>query len=230
MDCTNCTFDKKCRTTEPCKATSFDRETVVSEYANNQEIIQAAASLVDHGRAGTLSRLQEIIVFAIATGLRQGEILNLRWSQVDLFRKTITILEQKNKDHDTLPLNEKALKVLRARAKLRSLQCDNVFFNGTGNPIDARNLLRAFYAAVKRAGIAHLRFHDLRHTFATRLVQRKVDIYAVQKLGRWKSISMVERYGHHYSESLRPGIEALDQEEISTNLTQPKEKGVTNES
>lgn len=64
MDCTNCTFDKQCRDTKTCKATSFDRETVVQAYAQNKEIVQAAASLVDHGRAGTLSRLQETIEFA----------------------------------------------------------------------------------------------------------------------------------------------------------------------
>ena len=64
MDCTNCAYDKKCRDTETCKATSFDRETVVQEYAQNKEIVKAAASLVDHGRAGTLSRLQEIIAFS----------------------------------------------------------------------------------------------------------------------------------------------------------------------
>ena len=50
----------------------------------------------------------------------------------------------------------------------------------------------------------------LRHTFATRLVQVGVDIYTVQKLGRWKTISMVSRYAHHYPESLRAGVEVLD--------------------
>jgi uncharacterized metal-binding protein len=64
MDCTLCTFDKKCRDTEACKATSFDREIIIHEYSQNKEIVQAAASLVDHGRAGTLSRLQEIIAFS----------------------------------------------------------------------------------------------------------------------------------------------------------------------
>lgn len=76
--------------------------------------------------------------------------------------------------------------------------------------MDSRNLLRAFYSAMKKARIEKFRFHDLRHTFATRLVQAGVDLYAVQKLGRWKTVSMVMRYAHHYPESLRPGIEVLD--------------------
>jgi len=154
--------------------------------------------------------LQEIILFAVNTGLRQSEILNLQWGQVDLFRRTITLLEQKNGGRDTLPVNAKALDVLKARAKVRSLKTDYVFYNGAGNRMDARDLLRVFYPAMRKADVKHFRFHDLRHTFATRLVQAGVDIYTVQKLGRWKTISMVMRYAHHHPESLRAGVEILD--------------------
>jgi len=127
--------------------------------------------------------LQEIIVFAANTGLRQGEILDLQWSRVDLFRRTITLLEQKNGAKDTLPVNAKTLEVLKARARVRSLKNDYVFFNGTGNRMDARDLLRVFYPVMRKAEVKNFRFHDLRHTFATRLVQAGVDIYTVQKLG-----------------------------------------------
>jgi integrase len=154
--------------------------------------------------------LQEIIVFAINTGLRQSEILNLTWSNVDLFRRTITLLEQKNGGRDTLPVNAKALDVLKGRAKARSLKSDYVFFNGAGHRIDARDLLRVFYPVMRKADVEGFRFHDLRHTFATRLVQAGADIYTVQKLGRWKTIQMVMRYAHHHPESLRAGIEILD--------------------
>ena len=82
--------------------------------------------------------------------------------------------------------------------------------NGAGNRRDARDLLRTFYPAMKHADVKRFRFHDLRHTFATRLVQAGADIYTVQKLGRWKTMSMVQRYAHHHSESLRAGIEMLD--------------------
>lgn len=64
MDCTSCTYDKQCRKTEACKATSFDTLRVIGKYADQKEIVQAAAELVDFGRAGTLSRLQEIIAFS----------------------------------------------------------------------------------------------------------------------------------------------------------------------
>ena len=166
--------------------------------------------------------LQEIIVFAANTGLRQGEILDLQWSRVDLFRRTITLLEQKNGAKDTLPVNAKTFEVLKARARVRSLKSDYVFFNGAGNRMDARDLLRVFYPVMRKADVKHFRFHDLRHTFATRLVQAGVDIYTVQKLGRWKTISMVMRYAHHHPESLRAGVEILDRVPagVSTSLAQ----------
>src|SRR3989304_4814935 len=119
--------------------------------------------------------LQEIIIFAVNTGLRQGEILDLAWDRVDLFRRTVTILEQKNKGKDTLPLNNKAMDVLKARARVRHIKSNYVFYNGNGNRIEARNFLRAFYSATEKAKLEALRFHDLRHTFATRLVQAGVE-------------------------------------------------------
>ena len=155
--------------------------------------------------------LQEIILFAIHTGFRQSEILNLQWVQVDLFRRTITLLEQKNGGRDTLPVEcVKTLEALKARANVRSRTTEYVFSNGAGNRRDARDLLRVFNPVMKKADVRRFRFHDLRHTFATRLVQAGADIYTVQKLGRWKTISMVLRYAHHHSESLRAGIEMLD--------------------
>ena len=108
--------------------------------------------------------------------------------------------------------------VLEARSLVHQIPEGYVFLNRNGGKINARNLLRSFYAACDKAKVIKFRFHDLRHTFATRLVQAGVDLYTVQKLGRWKSISMVERYAHHCPESLRPGVEALDR--IITNLSQ----------
>jgi integrase len=170
--------------------------------------------------------LQEIIVFAINTGLRQSEILDLKWSQVDMERKTIIILEQKNRCVDTLPLNENAIGVLKERQKHRLSQCDFVFPSNNGTRMSNRNLFRAFGIAADRAKVNNFRFHDLRHTFATRLVQAGVGIYEVQRLGRWKNTSMVMRYAHHNSESLRSSIEVMDEskEPFITNLSQSSKK------
>ncbi len=162
--------------------------------------------------------LREIIIFAVNTGWRRSEILALKWDKVDLFKKTLTILEQKNKGKDTQPFNERVLDVLKARYKVRSIASNLVFYDSEGKEFDGRHVLKVFTRTVKLAEIAHCRFHDLRHTFATRLVQAGVDLYKVQKLMRHKSPIMTQRYAHHYSESLRDGVDTLDR--ISTNLAQ----------
>jgi integrase len=172
--------------------------------------------------------LQEIIVFAINTGFRRSEILDMKFSQVDFDRQTITISEQKNRCVDTLPLNKKAMVVLKKRQKQRLPGCDLVFPSNNGTRIINRNLFRAFNIATGRAKVNKFRFHDLRHTFATRLVRAGVGIYEVQRLGRWKNTSMVMRYAHHNSESLRSSIEVMDEpkEIFITNLSQyPKKRG-----
>ncbi len=169
--------------------------------------------------------LQEIIAFAVNTGLRRGEITALRWSNVDIFRKTMTITEQKNGGTDTLPLNKTAMRVIVARYKARLSGTPYVFFSTTGTQIDGNNLGSDFRAAVKRSGIEHFRFHDLRHTFATRLAQNGIDLYTLQRLGRWKEVSMVMRYAHHNTESLRPGVVILD--ELGTISSQSNDQGAT---
>ena len=170
--------------------------------------------------------LQDIIVFAINTGLRQSEILDLKWGQIDMDRKTVTISEQKNRCVDTLPLNKTALGVLSEKKESSRITSNFVFPNTEGHRIVTSNLLRAYRRVVKKSGIAKLRFHDLRHTFASRLVQSGADLFSVQKLGRWKNTSMVMRYAHHYPESLRKTIEMMDQEKpaIITKLAQSEKQ------
>jgi integrase len=173
--------------------------------------------------------LQEIIIFAIHTGLRRGEILRLKLSQIDFERRTMLITEQKNGEIDTLPTSRNALKVLEQRRRNRLPGCDLVFPSQNGTRIIERNLFRAFDEAMERAKIENFRFHDLRHTFATRLVQAGVGMYEVQKLGRWKTPAMVMRYAHHNPESLRPAIEMMDglNQNFITILSQcPKKKGL----
>lgn len=68
----------------------------------------------------------------------------------------------------------------------------------------------AYDKALNKAGITDFRFHDLRYTFATRLVQNGVDIYKVKELLGHKTLSMTMRYAHHYPESLRDSISVLD--------------------
>jgi site-specific recombinase XerD len=99
--------------------------------------------------------------------------------------------------------------LLKERAK-ESGMSGYVFRDENGGRIEADKLKKEFKKAVRESGIAHFRFHDIRHTFATRLVQAGIDLYKVSKLLGHRDVSTTQRYAHHYPESLRDGVEILD--------------------
>jgi site-specific recombinase XerD len=169
--------------------------------------------------------LRGLIILALNTGLRQSEQLSLEWQRVDLFRKTILIKETKNGKPKTLPLNRTALNILSQRSKLKSIKNDYVFFDAKGNKIIAIYLRRAFNRVTEKAGINNFRWHDLRHTFATKLAQRGVDLYKISKLLGHTDITMTQRYSHHCPDSLRDSVEILETEAmVDYNLTTLGEK------
>ena len=173
--------------------------------------------------------VREIVFVALNTGMRMGEILSLRWDTVDLFRRTVTILHSKNRDKRTIPLNENMFTLLKDKMKDRVSSSEWIFPSHAGTKRDGHGLRRVFRKALKTASIHDFHFHDLRHTFATRLVQAGVDLYKVQKLLGHRSPVMTQRYAHHCSESLRDGVNVLDRERAITNPSHPdQEPGVMN--
>ena len=181
--------------------------------ANEEERLLAASS----------PWLQEIILFALHTGMRQGEILNLRWEEVDFTRGTLMVMKSKNGTRRTIPLNSTVYALLAAKQAATGTSCGPVFTSPLGNTLQVRFLVREFCDARDRAGIPDFRFHDMRHTFATRLVQRGIDLYKVQRLLGHKTGTMTQRYAHHSPESLRDGVNVLDgprQDRVSTNVAQ----------
>lgn len=116
-----------------------------------------------------------------------------------------------------IPLNNTAVGCLKRLAKIQSMQ-GYVFFDEDGNPFSANCLKKVFKRAIKSSKVVHCRFHDLRHTFATRLVQSgKVDLYKVSKLLGHSSIEVTWRYAHHCPESLRAGVAVLDDQNMTKN-------------
>ncbi len=171
--------------------------------------------------------LKDLIVFALNTGLRQDEQLSLEWSRVSLERKTILIQETKSGKPRSIPLNQAALEILARKSKIRSLKHDLVFLSSSGTKVNNCNLARSFNRALKRAGIkkvneqGKLTWHGLRRTFATRLVQKGIDIYKVAGLLGHSDVRMTQkRYAHHSPESLRSGVEILDVDYNLTTMTQ----------
>ncbi|MEP7153474.1 MAG: site-specific integrase [Nitrospira sp.] len=167
--------------------------------------------------------LHDLVLFALNTGMRMGEILELTWRGVDLdlTRRTVAVFRSKNGERRTIPVNQTVLAMLTTKAKVRSLVTDRVFCSKAYTPMETGHLRRSFRLALSKVKIEDFHFHDLRHTFATTLVQSGVDLYKVQQLLGHKSPIMTQRYAHHYPESLRNGVEILDRVRgISTNLAQ----------
>jgi integrase len=174
--------------------------------------------------------LKEIIVFAVETGSRREEILSLQWKDVDIFKKAVTIFGKKTGERRTIPLTERALDVLKEREKVRmnvrAIAGDLVFTYPARMKVNIHTLRSAFQDALAKADVQDFRFHDLRHTFATRLAQTGVDPYTIQKLMGHTSFTTTQRYAHHFVESLRRGIECMEvsrresEEKIITKLSQ----------
>jgi integrase len=146
--------------------------------------------------------LKPLVVFALQTGMRRGEILNLTWPDVDVRARFIQIRHSKNGEPRSIPMSEILLATVAAM-KVRPL-------SGKVFQVGINGLRSAFERAVKAAGIEDFHFHDLRHTFASRCVQYGVDLYRVQKLLGHKGPEMTQRYAHHVRESITPAIQALD--------------------
>jgi integrase len=161
--------------------------------------------------------------FTLATGLRQGNVKGLVWSQVDLERRMAWIHPDQAKARKAIavPLNADAIGVLREQ-----LGVDPEYvFTYRGKPITQVNT-KAWKTALERAGIEDFRWHDLRHTWASWHVQQGTPLHVLQELGGWETADMVRRYAHltcehtaHYAERLSQ-INPKNDRSAGTNLAQ----------
>lgn len=139
--------------------------------------------------------LHPIVLLAINTGLRRGELFHLRWADVDLARASVTARGSKAKAGTTrhVPLNDEAKQALEDW-KEQTEREGLVFPGRSGGPLD--NIKKAWAAVLAEAGIENFRFHDLRHTFASKLVMAGVDLNTVRELMGHSDIKMTLRYAH----------------------------------
>jgi integrase len=190
-------------TDNPVKKVKFfsEAENVKERILTLEEEEQLMAAAPDY--------LRSALIIALNTGMRYGEIVNLEWEHVDFTSKRIRVEKTKSGKVRFININGPLfgeLSKLRATANGSSYVLPN---QGTGKPYVC--LHRSYTTACKKAGITGLRFHDLRHTFATRLVQGGVDIETVRSLLGHYSIVLTQRYTHSSNEMKQRAVDILVQ-------------------
>jgi len=150
---------------------------------------------------------RDVVLFTLATGLRQSNALRLEWSHVNLEsgHAWVDADQSKNRRPIAVPLNLKALEVLRRQIGKHPVRV----FTYAGRPLDRANT-HAWQRALKRAGIENFRWHDLRHTWATWHRQSGTPTHELQRLGGWRTSVMVERYAHLAPDHLAAAANRLD--------------------
>jgi integrase len=148
---------------------------------DEEQLLLAAAD------AGRSAYMRPLIVLAIETGMRRGELLTLDWKHVDLEWRVAHLPLTKNGDSRDVPLSIRALETLRALRTGASGQVFNV----------APNAVRLTWERlVRRAGLVDLHFHDLRHEAVSRLFEKGLNVVEVSTISGHKELRMLQRYAH----------------------------------
>lgn len=149
--------------------------------------------------------VKHIVIIALNTGLRRGEIFNMRWQDIDFGRNSILIHESKAGKKRFVPMNS----TVRTLVKTLSVSTEFVF----PSPRTGRKLFdikKSFRRAVDSAGIPNFRFHDLRHTAATRMADAGADPFTLARILGHSSIQMTARYTHATDKAIRKAVENLE--------------------
>ena len=140
--------------------------------------------------------LHTLVALAISTGARRGELIRLKWDDVDLKATRIVVHETKNGDPRVLPLVGKALAALRELKLQGSAASPWVFAQPSGFPGPFESFDSHWYTALKAAGIKDFRFHDLRHTCASYLASQGASLLEIADVLGHRTMAMVKRYSH----------------------------------
>lgn len=163
--------------------------------------------------------IKAVIIIALNTGMRRGEILNLDWSQIDFTNRYIKVEKTKSGKARTIPTNSLVLNTLRQLEQKKD-HYEYIFWNSKSNK-PTQDVRKVFKKSCEAAGIKDLRFHDLRHNFASSLVENGVDIVTVSELLGHSNINLTaKRYSHPSPLHKRQAVEALlvKKEEKSSEL------------
>lgn len=151
-------------------------------------------ALLQACKASASRFLHTVVVLALSTGMRRGEIMSLNWSQIDILRGRILLYETKNDSSRAVPLAGLALAMVSDLAKVRRIDTDLVFYGDAGTqPVD---LTKPWTTALSKAKVTNFRFHDLRHSAASYLAMNGATTIEIAAILGHKTLQMVKRYSH----------------------------------
>jgi integrase len=200
----------------PVKEVQFFQERQIEMKILSREEIERLVAFMS-------PRLKPIVIVALNTGMRKGEILHLRWSDIDFENQFIFLKETKSNRSRKIPMSGLVAETLRAMRRDKEF----VFTNPrTGRPLS--DLQSGFKTACRKAAVGDLRFHDLRHTAATYMVTGGIDLVTVKEILGHATIQMTMRYAHPTPENKRHAVEVLatlfGQKKEETNLPRTKDQ------
>jgi len=158
--------------------------------------------------------LKPVLLTAYNTGMRYSEVLNLKWSDINFDEGFITVTETKSGKYRTIPMNETLRQTLVDI--YQQTKSEYVFVRKNGEQV--KSIRTAFHYAIKKSGVDKFVFHDLRHSFASRLVMKGVDLITVQQLLGHSSVVMTERYSHPSSKHKMDAVFTLDADSMDTKM------------
>ncbi|MDP3150663.1 MAG: tyrosine-type recombinase/integrase [Ignavibacteria bacterium] len=191
------------------------KQRVNPAYINGDQLAVISQQLAE----GNDNVVRDVAVFAFGTGMRLNEIVNLRWKNVNLATRIITVGDEdfttKGRNQRYIPISDEALtSILSQRERKKAIPIGNsfVFSKPNGDPFTGDYFSKRFKRACKSAGIdKSIHFHSLRHSFASNLAQKGVSLYTIKELLGHSSITTTEIYSHLNMDSLKEAIETLNQ-------------------
>jgi len=166
-------------------------------------------------KATTRAPWHLMVLTALHTGLRLGELVALRWADIDLERGQLCVRRSCTRGIETSPKNNRirfvplTTELRQAFERVPTAERGEHVFEVLGTPVTQAMAWRALQTARKRAGLRHVGWHVLRHTFASHLVSENVPLVAVQALLGHSDIKMTQRYAHVAPSLLRSSVEQL---------------------
>ena len=186
----------KCKENPAKKVKKLKGEVKRVRFLMPDEVQTLLSNCADH--------LKPIVTVAVHTGMRKGEILSLKWEQVNFEQGIVTLHDTKNNERRDIPMDE----TVKTALKEMERKSEHVFCNEEGEGFV--RLQSSFEGALEKCGIEDFRFHDLRHTFASNLVMAGEDLNTVRELLGHKDLTMTLRYAHLSPNHKTRAVNVLD--------------------